>query len=167
MQESETGRELSKKHPERLQNIPLVLQYLQAVDEFTRGVMPDDHGYLNILAYAPREDQPRFSVLRHLARYEDGYTGVQDEIDLRNDSPIQQLNAERSADGVYSHYPASLKPETVLFMEQLVASFQELALTEGSLIRINYRSAYTSHHGLWIPVGSGNDKSLSAGSMII
>lgn len=61
------------------------------------------------------------------------------------------MNAEKSVNGIYTKYPKDLSPHSTEFIGDLVKTFGELVQSDGAQVRINYKHAFTSQGGIWIP----------------
>ena len=133
------------------QAIPLALQYFMAVDALTKEEVPDGRGYIPVYLYPPKEDQPRLVILRHVSKYVDGNTGVQDEIDIRHRNKRLQLNGEKNQEGVYIKYPESLKDDSISYIEGLIREFKELAMQDGAFVIIANQKRFIAKDGIWVP----------------
>lgn len=134
--------------------LPLGLRYFLAVDAI---VGTDPHGNMrgqlvdDIRLYGAGENQSRVFILRNTSHYDDRQgeiTAKQDEIRLEGMEYLLQFNAEMQA-GRYSKYPANLSYQHLVFLQNTVDAFAQLAQRDGSFIMVNMRKKMVAKNGVW------------------
>lgn len=151
-------------------SVPLILQYLQVVDFMTTNFPPNKTGrgdYLDIHFFAKEEMNSRANILRLVVEYQD-FTGLQDEIWIRNKEHGYQINAERNPQGEYTKYhePEGWAKE---HLEEAIKIINGLKTQDGSFIVIDHKTAFVSRGGVWesttpvkqksnLPLGPGNPR---------
>lgn len=140
------------KSQEITKDVPVGLQYFQAVDVLTQNATADDRGYLDILVYDQKDSQPKVKILRQIIKYKDGSFEKQDELELAGKGNRLQLNAKCDAQGNYIKFPETLSENGSHYLESVVACFKDLLALDGASVKINNRKHLVSKNGVWVEV---------------